>query len=772
MFRCLIRNGLLLFVILTAAAGADTNPAWEQFARCLTLTGLVFEDSICWIGTDECGLGRFSPLSGVMRFVTNQNSPLPSNSVNCLAIGRDGVKWIGTDEGLARYDGAAWSIFRTGNAPFPGNSVSACAIDDSGNVWVGFTDGGVLVYSQNNWTDLLQKRPGYPLTLAGNTVNAIAPVNDHDAWISWNSFLNGSYGLAFFDQSGWQAYGYPNVRWMAPGMDGAVWFCVTEWAGMRYRYGLVRLGYPDSLATYLAPEAFFPSNTYAYLQAVAIDDAGRKWIGSGNRVLRLSDTVWTQLPFLEDTMSVKGFIYGINFDRTGAAWAGFSCTVYDKPVANPIVARLTGSDTWIKYPVPGSGIPFNDVLSICPIHGGGAWVGANNGIARYNSGKWERVSFSDTVLTGAYGEMCSDGNNGLWITKPYGFINTDGQHWKVLTLPKYGSLTAMFIYTDGQGIIWVCIPDISGQWYTLVGFDAAGNIIDEQNVLPSFVIGMAGAPDKSLWVALYNNGLRHRGADGVWTEVTAGNSSLPSDTITGIVCGPNGKLWAGTQNHGLTCFANGQWTRYDTLNSDIPGQYTKPLCVDTLGNLWLVARPIVKKCRYSYWYFDPSDPVWYCYDSPVPNGLVKYDGLHWTVYNTLNSGLPSNTVNAAAPGDSGRIWVGTDKGLALFHANYVDGIDRGPGPHTKAAGDGNRIRFQIRNGVVTLYAPYQKIVSVLIFDAAGKKVRATGDASAANGKAAISLSRLPAGFYFARISMQPAEGLSNIVQKHFVVLEY
>jgi ligand-binding sensor domain-containing protein len=768
MFRCLIRNCLLLFAVLPAVAGADTKPAWQQIAQCRTITCQAFDDSICWIGTDECGLARFSPLSGQMRFFTNQNSDLPSNSVNCLAFDRERVMWIATDEGLARFDGQAWRIFRADNAPFPANSVSTVACDDSGGIWAGFTGGGVLVYSQNKWTDLLQKQPGYPLTLAYNAVLAIAPVNNHNAWISWNPYFDDSYGLAYLDDKGWHAYGYAGVRWMAADRNGAAWFCVYEWTGTRYRSGLIRLRYPDSLATYLAPESFFPSNTYTYnyLTAVAIDEGGKKWAGAGNGMLCLGDTAWTRLPLIQDTASAKGSVSSIAFDKTGRTWAGFNRTNMD-----PVVACLVDSATWTRYPVHGTDIPFNEVRFISPIHNDSAWVGSQSQVVRYGSGQWESTPFVDSIFHATYFacNFCPDGKGGVWMIKASCIIHGDGHSWTAFYPTALSTFSSTVLYTDDRGIIWAGSA-YTGAGYSLIGFDTLANVVEQKDSLPSDITGITRTPDGTLWAGLSYSGLLCRAANGSWTRVTKSNSALPSDTITGILPGPNGKLWAGTKDRGLACFSNGQWTSFDTLNSDIPGQYAKPLCFDSSGNLWLFTQSTVGKCVYRSSFFSPSPSlIWYCYDAAVPLGLVKFDGLNWTVYNTINSGLPSNNVYTAIAADSGRIWVGTDKGLARFNANYKDAIYQGMRPHTRPGVDANQIRIHIRSGIVTLHAALPYIVSVLVFDAAGRKVCATGDASAANGKAAISLSRLSPGFYIARMTMRPVDGQSAVVQRHFVV---
>ena len=53
-------------------------------------------------------------------------------------------------------------------------------------------------------------------------------------------------------------------------------------------------------------------------------------------------------------------------------------------------------------------------------------------------------------------------------------------------------------------------------------------------------------------------------------------------------------------------------------------------------------------------------------------GLAKFDGESWTVYDTANSGLPSDYVNSLAIGEQGNIWIGTaGRGLAVYREGGV-----------------------------------------------------------------------------------------------------
>jgi ligand-binding sensor domain-containing protein len=75
---------------------------------------------------------------------------LPSNIVNAVAVAADGTVWLGTDEGLAMYQGGKWSVFDTSNSKIPDNAIKALAIDKKGTLWIG-TVNGVAGYTRPMW---------------------------------------------------------------------------------------------------------------------------------------------------------------------------------------------------------------------------------------------------------------------------------------------------------------------------------------------------------------------------------------------------------------------------------------------------------------------------------------------------------------------------------------------------------------------------------------------------------------------------------------------
>lgn len=69
---------------------------------------------------------------------------LPSMSVAQVAQTPDGYLWVGTTEGLARFDGNRFVVFDRSNTPaFHLNEIRALCVDRNGDLWVGFAGGGL-----------------------------------------------------------------------------------------------------------------------------------------------------------------------------------------------------------------------------------------------------------------------------------------------------------------------------------------------------------------------------------------------------------------------------------------------------------------------------------------------------------------------------------------------------------------------------------------------------------------------------------------------------
>jgi ligand-binding sensor domain-containing protein len=101
-------------------------------------------------------------------------------------------------------------------------------------------------------------------------------------------------------------------------------------------------------------------------------------------------------------------------------------------------------------------------------------------------------------------------------------------------------------------------------------------------------------------------------------------------------------LWVGTDGGGLIKL-NKLTGEFILFNSGLPSNRVYAIAIDKQGNKWI----------------------------GTSAGLVKFDGVNWTVYNTSNSELPSNWVYSIAIDGQGNKWIGTDGELAVYREGGV-----------------------------------------------------------------------------------------------------
>ena len=151
----LVLISLSLFLTLPIH-GLDPKRSLSEFGNQLWLTenGLPqntvqaitqTRDGYLWIGTQE-GLARFNGTAFVV--FDKENTPqLKSNDIRALLEDRNGTLWVGTSYGLLRFQAGAFTCFTTAEG-LPDNGVAALAETQEGTIWIATTSG--LARFQNN----------------------------------------------------------------------------------------------------------------------------------------------------------------------------------------------------------------------------------------------------------------------------------------------------------------------------------------------------------------------------------------------------------------------------------------------------------------------------------------------------------------------------------------------------------------------------------------------------------------------------------------------
>jgi ligand-binding sensor domain-containing protein len=532
---------------------------------------------------------------------SNTSTELCNNYVNVVVVDSKGNKWIGTKDGLSRYNGQNWKTY-TEDDGLANNYVLSIAVDSSDNIWIG-TFGGISSFDGQNWTKYLD---GYEITsIAIDSLNnkwfgSIAGIwkfDDKDL-INYNTSNSGlsndqvfcfsidksgnkwmgtsSGGISKFDDKEWKTYsiadGLPanGVYYSTVDIFGNLWFGttngVTKYDGVKW-------------TTYTNEQASGLDN----VSSVFGDSLGNVWFGIYGGYLQFDGINWTTYK-APNNIHFYGYANTIMVDNENAKWIG---------AAEEGLVRID-SIGWRTY--KPNGIASNQISVIASDKKNNHWFGTfGNGLSKFDGSNWityDRINSNivcDSILS-----IVAEGDSVLWIGTTNGLSKFDGVNWTTFNLSNSGII-------DNR-VNWITIDSIGNKWLSCGPFWSQ--------------------PDKNSGISKF---------DGMnWINYNTANSGIISDKVLKIAIDLKGCKWVCTAD-GISKYNDTTWTNYNTSNGLLK-DFMNVITVDHQNNIWVGS-------NYG--------------------GVSKFDGKNWVSY--LDGGL-SNGVNTFCVDSLGKVWAGTYEG--------------------------------------------------------------------------------------------------------------
>lgn len=291
---------------------------------------------------------------------------LPSNSITDIAEDSQGIIWVGTNWGLARYDGTTWTVYQAGTSGLPSNVIRSVAVDSVDRVWVGTQQSGVVIFDGQDWS-------GYDMDnspLPGNEINCITI--DHRGW----AWIGGYLGVACYTGADWRLYNTSDTSYAGLQLHGNT----IEDVAVRSD-GLVAIGTQNGGFHYLTDTSIqflttyddqFPDNTQ---NAVIFDEVNNeRWLATPAQGLLRQGGDWTNGPWFQynsnNSTIPSNALNCLDEDDAGNIWFGTL-------LAGVGVRRTNGSFT--NYLTTNSDLPNNTVDAIRIAHDGSVWIGTGYG---------------------------------------------------------------------------------------------------------------------------------------------------------------------------------------------------------------------------------------------------------------------------------------------------------------------------------------------------------------------------------------------------------
>ncbi|MBI2380147.1 MAG: diguanylate cyclase [Gammaproteobacteria bacterium] len=428
----------LLLMVGSSAAGENLPLKFQRYGLEQGLSQSVVTQIVqdargfLWLGTQD-GLNRFDGYGfRYYRHSHDQPDSLAANFISALLVDSHGRLWVGTELGLDRFVPEQGrfhheKLLPVGQAGDEGLRVSALWEDRQGRLWVGTGNG--LFLREESGTYMRQAFDAHdPESLSDNRINTLAEDGLGGLWIGTEEGLNRRDGASGKIQRFRRDPGDPSS--LSDDRVLALHYTTNGqlWIGTVNGLNRFRPGQQDFLRYFsgTSPEAGLPSNR---VQALSSDAKGRLWIGTERGLaLRTEPGGGFQTLFREpqEPQGLAGDdITSFFTDRTGLQWLG----TYGSGAAvwNPESARfshyLSGRD---GGPPRGS----NRVESVSQDRLGRLWMGtADEGVFRLDRARRELKHFrsepgkSGSLAHPRVSAIVEDRRGRMWFATHGGGLN-------------------------------------------------------------------------------------------------------------------------------------------------------------------------------------------------------------------------------------------------------------------------------------------------------------------------------------------------------------
>jgi signal transduction histidine kinase/ligand-binding sensor domain-containing protein len=504
--------------------------------------------------------------------IWNRASGFPGGYVYSVTQTADGYLWIGTSNGLLRYDGLSFVFIR------PANSIALTNEPVEGLV----TDSSDHLWARDDYTHLFRYEGGLlqgPLPDNGRHQHLASSVSKtFDGWLLFVSELQGiveyKQGERRVLLDARQLPGAPTAA--AQTTDGTIWIGIGE-------KGLFR---------------FNP--------------------GNGDQDLH-------RVPTLADKK--------------------INCLL---PIANSslLIGTNTGlldlhNDSLISEDLPE--LEHEQILALASGKHGEVWIGTDGRVfkaeAKDTDAEGKIHSLEPLSVNGTVTALFEDRDGNLWIGEPQAI-----ERFRDSSFVSYLSNTGLpctncgAIYVDSYQRLWFA-PRNGGLFRISHGRVQS---IEVTGLKDDIVYSITGS-DNEVWVARRYGGLTRLllQGDGLQASTYSKQSGLPQDAVYSVYREPNGTVWAGTLNQGLSRFRDGGWHTFTTKDG-LPSNTILAISGNAAGQIF----------------------------AGTPNGLAEFRNDRWTSYNT-HDGLPPGAIESLFFDDTNTLWIATSKGVAFLRSGAV-----------------------------------------------------------------------------------------------------
>ncbi len=593
---------------------------------------------------------------------------LSQSNVLCILQDSKGFMWFGTREGLNKYDGYKFTVYK--NDPkninsISGNFISAITESHDGNIWIATRGGGLCKYDVAKDLFVPYKHDEKnPNCISSNNVNTVMEDDKGNIWAG------------------------------------------TEEAGLdrldihtgKFEYFRYNKNDPHSLSD-------------DYVRIIMQDHEHNLWIGTQNGGLNLFNPkakTFTRFKHDETNTSISSNdVYTVFEDSRHRLWIGTNgggLNLFDKTI-----------NQFIRYqndPKNINSLPNNQVYAINEDTYHKLWIGTENGgLCVYDPERqvfttWQHDELDNASIgSNSIYAICRDNKGNMWMgsfTGGIDFLNADNkfEHYKHTSAP--GSLSSnlvLCIYEDSKQNIWV---GTDGGGLNLYNKQTGGftHYIHQNgnanSICGNYVLNVHEASDGNIWLGTWGDGVtvlnKEKNTYRHYKYEPSNPNSLSSNNAWVIYEDKEKNVWVGTYGGGLNLFnpSTNSFTRYEydaTRPGAINNANVHSIFEDSDGNLWVGTDGgglnLFNRQTKTFTHYLHSDNknsiagnnAGTIYEDENKNLWIgTMDGLScfnkktgkFTNYNTAD-GLPANNIFGILEDENKNLWISTSHGISQFN---------------------------------------------------------------------------------------------------------
>ncbi|MDQ1355114.1 MAG: PPM-type phosphatase protein [Acidobacteriota bacterium] len=481
---------------------------------------------------------------------------LPQNSVSPVIQTRDGYLWLGTQEGLVRFDGSHFNVYDNRSVEqISANWIRALYEDRDGNLWIGTHDGGLSCLTKEGKFLTYTTVHG----LSNNIVLSICEGNDGILWIGTSDGLNQLKNGKFTRYTTNEGLSDKTINVMYAALGGSLWIGTNK--------GLNRLE-NGKFIVYTIQEGL--SNNI--VRAISPGSDGKLWIGTDNGLNCLENGSFVVYTTKEGL--ANNIVRSIYIDSNGNLWIGTD--------GGGLNRLLNGKFTSFSRE---QGLSSDIVMSIYEDRERSLWIGTDGGgLNRLKDGKFTPYTTAEGLTNNMVRVIYEDRAENLWIGTQGGGLNRlkDGNFTAYTSRSGLANNFVYCLYEDRKGNLLIGAE--SGNLH----YFKAGRIFKfgTEN-LSNYRLKLIYEDRQGyLWIGTRGGGLCLL-KNGEFSAYTT-REGLSDNNVNSAAEDGEGNLWVGTEG-GLNRMKNGKFIIYrkeQGLSNDIIGCIYK----DKEGVLWVGTR--------------------------------------------------------------------------------------------------------------------------------------------------------------------------------------